>query len=209
MKNATPHSRRENLLSLINRILPYVALMLILAQLLLVLGSWILSAALPMSGIRSMLSGEGIRYFLGHFADLMATPLLVWLLLLAMAYGVGLHSGICHATHSFRSSRARLIALLFAAAYLTVVLLMTVTPHAVLLSASGTLWPSPFSASLVPLTAFGLAMVAAVYGIVAGTITSLADIYESFVDGIRRAAVLLPICLLFVLIYESLCFIIP
>lgn len=191
------------------RSLPYIALTLAVGELLLVLGSWILSAALPMSGIRSMLSGEGIRFFLGHFADLLATPLLVWLLLLAMAYGVVLRSGIFSGTRSFRTSRARLIALLFAVAYLAVVLLMTLVPHAVLLSASGTLWPSPFSASLVPLIAFGLAMVAAVYGIVAGTITSLADIYDSFVDGLRRAAALLPICLLLVLICESLYFIIP
>ena len=185
------------------RSLPYIALTLAVGELLLVLGSWILSAALPMSGIRSILSGEGIRFFLGHFADLLATPLLVWLLLLAMAYGVVLRSGVISGARSFRSSRARLIALLFAAAYLAVVMLMALVPHAVLLSASGTLWPSPFSASLVPLTAFGLAMVAAVYGIVAGTITSLADIYESFVDGLRRAAALL------VLICESLRFIIP
>lgn len=191
------------------RSLPYIALTLAVGELLLVMGSWILSAALPMSGIRSMLSGEGIRFFLGHFADLLATPQLVWLLLLAMAYGVVLRSGVISGARSFRSSRARLIALLFAAAYLAVVLLMALVPHAVLLSASGTLWPSPFSASLVPLTAFGLAMVAAVYGIVAGTITSLADIYESFVDGLRRAAALLPICLLLVLICESLYFIIP
>lgn len=191
------------------RSLPYIALTLAVGELLLVMGSWILSAALPMSGIRSMLSGEGIRFFLGHFADLLATPQLVWLLLLAMAYGVVLRSGVISGARSFRSSRARLIALLFAAAYLAVVLLMALVPHAVLLSASGTLWPSPFSASLVPLTAFGLAMVAAVYGIVAGTITSLADIYESFVDGLRRAAALLPICLLLVLICESLRFIIP
>lgn len=194
---------------MMKRSLPYIALTLAVGELLLVLGSWILSAALPMSGIRSMLSGEGIRFFLGHFADLLATPLLVWLLLLAMAYGVVLRSGVISGARSFRSSRARLIALLFAAAYLAVVLLMTLVPHAVLLSASGTLWPSPFSASLVPLTAFGLAMVAAVYGIVAGTITSLADIYESFVDGLRRAAALLPICILLVLICESLYFIIP
>lgn len=191
------------------RSLPYIALTLAVGELLLVMGSWILSAALPMSGIRSMLSGEGIRFFLGHFADLLATPQLVWLLLLAMAYGVVLRSGVISGARSFRSSRARLIALLFAATYLAVVLLMALVPHAVLLSASGTLWPSPFSASLVPLTAFGLAMVAAVYGIVAGTITSLADIYESFVDGLRRAAALLPICLLLVLICESLRFIIP
>jgi aminobenzoyl-glutamate transport protein len=191
------------------RSLPYIALTLAVGELLLVMGSWILSAALPMSGIRSMLSGEGIRFFLGHFADLLATPLLVWLLLLAMAYGVVLRSGVISGARSFRSSRARLIALLFAAAYLAEVLLMALVPHAVLLAASGTLWPSPFSASLVPLTAFGLAMVAAVYGIVAGTITSLADIYESFVDGLRRAAALLPICILLVLICESLYFIIP
>ena len=194
---------------MMKRSLPYIALTLAVGELLLVLGSWILSAALPMSGIRSMLSGEGIRFFLGHFADLLATPLLVWLLLLAMAYGVVLRSGIFNGSRSFRTSRARLTALLFAVAYLAVVLLMTLVPHAVLLSASGTLWPSPFSASLVPLIAFGLAMVAAVYGIVAGTITSLADIYDSFVDGLRRAAALLPICLLLVLICESLYFIIP
>lgn len=191
------------------RLIPYIALALAAGELLLVLGSWILSAALPMSGIRSMLSGEGIRFFLGHFADLLATPVLVWVLLLAMTYGVVLRSGILSGRRSFRSSRARLTASLFAAAYLAVVLLMTLVPHAVLLSASGTLWPSPFSASLVPLIAFGLAMVAAVYGIVAGTITSLADIYDSFVDGLRRAAALLPICLLLVLICESLYFIIP
>ena len=193
----------------VKRFLPHIALVLVLAQLLLVLGSWVLSAALPMSGIRSMLSGEGIRFFLGHFADLLATPLLVWLLLLAMAYGVVLRSGILSGARAFRSRRARLTALLFAVAYVAVVLMMAIAPHAVLLSASGTLWPSPFSASLVPLTAFGLAMAAAVYGIVAGTITSLTDIYESFVDGLRRAAALLPICLLLVLICESLRFIIP
>ena len=47
------------------------ALALVLAQLLLMLGSWLWSAALPLSGVRSMLSGEGIRWFLGHFADKM------------------------------------------------------------------------------------------------------------------------------------------
>ena len=124
------------------RFLPQIALTLVLAQLLLMLGSWLWSAALPLSGVRSMLSGEGIRWFLGHFAEIVASPVLVWLLLLAMAYGAVV--------------RSRGVSVVFLVIYVGIVLLLTVVPHAVLLSASGLLWPSPFSASLVPLVAFGV-----------------------------------------------------
>ncbi len=72
------------------RLLPVTAGVLVLAQLLLMLVSWIWSAAVPASGVRSMLSSEGIRWFFGHFAEMLATPLLVWILLLAAAYGLSL-----------------------------------------------------------------------------------------------------------------------
>ena len=125
------------------RFLPQIALTLVLAQLLLMLGSWLWSAALPLSGVRSMLSGEGIRWFLGHFAEIVASPVLVWLLLLAMAYGAVV--------------RSRGVSVVFLVIYVGIVLLLTVVPHAVLLSASGLrlwragLWSAPVCPPAAPL----------------------------------------------------------
>ena len=60
---------------------PRLALVLFVAEVLLILLSWLLSAALPASGVRSILSGQGIRWFMGHFGNILATPQLSWLLL--------------------------------------------------------------------------------------------------------------------------------
>ena len=82
----------------VKRILPYMALALLVMQLLLMLGSWFYSAAFPMSGVRSLLSGEGMRWLLGHFSDIMATPVLVGLLLLSMATDVWTRVACCVST---------------------------------------------------------------------------------------------------------------
>ena len=190
------------------KLFPYIALALALAQLLLILTSWVWSAAMPLSGVRSMLSSEGIRWYLGHFAELMASPFLVWLLLGAMAYGAVVRCRSLQG-NSYRSSRARLISMVFLVIYVGVVLLLTVSPQAVLLSASGLLWPSPFSASLVPITAFGILMAAILYGVVAGTFQTLSEVYDSLVYGLRQCAPLLPIYVLFMQLFESFRFVLP
>ena len=190
------------------KLFPYIALALALAQLLLILTSWVWSAAMPLSGVRSMLSSEGIRWYLGHFAELMASPFLVWLLLGAMAYGAVVRCRSLQ-SNSYRSSRARLISMVFLVIYVGVVLLLTVSPHAVLLSASGLLWPSPFSASLVPITVFGILMAAILYGVVAGTFQTLSEVYDSLVYGLRQCAPLLPIYVLFMQLFESFRFVLP
>ena len=190
------------------KLFPYIALALALAQLLLIFTSWVWSAAMPLSGVRSMLSSEGIRWYLGHFAELMASPFLVWLLLGAMAYGAVVRCRSLQG-NSYRSSRARLISMVFLVIYVGVVLLLTVSPHAVLLSASGLLWPSPFSASLVPITAFGILMAAILYGVVAGTFQTLSEVYDSLVYGLRQCAPLLPIYVLFMQLFESFRFVLP
>lgn len=190
------------------KLFPYIALGLALAQLLLILTSWVWSAAMPLSGVRSMLSSEGIRWYLGHFAELMASPFLVWLLLGAMAYGAVVRCRSLQG-NSYRSSRARLISMVFLVIYVGVVLLLTVSPHAVLLSASGLLWPSPFSASLVPITVFGILLAAILYGVVAGTFQTLSEVYDSLVYGLRQCAPLLPIYVLFMQLFESFRFVLP
>ncbi len=199
------------------KVTAFLVAMLVVGELLLIMVSWLLSATMA-GNVRSLLSTEGIRWLLGSFVDALQTPVLVWLLLLAMAYGAVVRcrgprdTASPHAAlteNTYRASRARIIAAAFLVVYVGIVVLLTAVPHAVLLSASGLLWPSPFSASLVPLAAFGVLMAAILYGIVAGSFQSLADIYGALVYGLRQCAPLLPVYILLVQFLESLRFVLP
>ena len=196
-------------IEILKRFLPHIALTLFVLQLLLMLVSWLLSAAFPGSGIRSLLSSEGLRWMMGHFADFLATPVLVWLLLCAIAWGSLTRSGLLQRPTSYRERRALMMSLLLLAIIVGVMLLLTVVPHAVLLSAVGGLWPSPFSASLVPVVAFGVMLVSAFYGIVAGRLEKVPDLYEAVLHGVRQWAPLLVFYVLLMQLYESLRFVLP
>ena len=189
--------------------LPHIAFLLFAAQLLLMIVSWLLAAAIPTSGVRSLLSSEGLRWFLGHFSDVLGTSVLLCLLLLLMAYGCLRGCGILHFKTSYRQSRALAIMLLLLAVYVGIIVLLTMIPQAVLLSATGSLWPSPFSAAICPLFAFGITLLSAVYGYVAGSYHNMSDVYQSLIDGVRDGAPLLLFYVLLGQLYYSLLFILP
>ena len=191
------------------KILPHIAVTLFVAQLLLMLVSWLLSAAFPDSGIRSLLSSEGLRWFFGHFSHQLATPLLLCLLLLTMAYGVFRRSGILTYRATFRERRALTMTLLLAVVAVAVILLLTAVPHAVMLSAMGTLWPSPFSRALLPMLCFIVIALAAFYGIMAGYLNNLSDVYDALLYGIRQGAPLLLFYLLIAQLFLSVCYTLP
>ena len=56
-------------------------LLLLIAEAVLILLSWILSA-MRVDGVRSLLSGEGVRWFFGNFTSMVASPWLAWLMLM-------------------------------------------------------------------------------------------------------------------------------
>ena len=64
-----------------------IASVLLCAEALLIILSWILSTTMT-EGIRSLLSSEGIRWFFGNFSNIIASPLLAWLLLVPSSFGV-------------------------------------------------------------------------------------------------------------------------
>ncbi len=189
--------------------LPHIAFLLFAAQLLFVLVSWLLAAAIPTCGVRSLLSSEGLRWFLGQFSDMLGTSILLNLLLLLMAYGCLRSCGILHYKSSYRQNRALAITLVLLLASLAVIIMLAMIPHAVLLSATGSLWPSPFSASAVPLLTFGVTLLSSVYGYISGNYSSLSDVYQSLLYGIRNGAPWLLFYVLLGQIYYSLQFIWP
>ena len=164
-----------------NKLLGIVAVVLLLLQVAVIIVSWLVSAAMPDVPIHSLLSSEGIRWFFGTFVDNLLTPLLVWLLLLSMAWSTVSKSRL------LRTSLA--VALMLVA----VVALLTAVPNAILLSATGELFPSSFSRSIVPVVCFIVTVTAMVYGFLLGTISSLSDFYEALSGGAKFFAGLLPI----------------
>lgn len=193
------------------KLLPYAALALFVAEMLLCLVSWIVSVLLPESGVRSAFSGEGLRWLMGHYAEFLASPFLAWLLLLSMAYGTCRGSGIGRLLVPGRAIRYReriavVTALCTAVVYLGVVALLSLIPHAMLLSATGRLFPSPFASALVPLACFGTILVSVVYGVVSGALVSVSGVYRSLVLGISKASGLFLFYLLLIQLYYTLCF---
>ena len=188
-----------------------MAFMLLGAELLLFILSWLLSAT-RMEGVRSLLSSEGIRWFFGSFTEMVASPLLVWLLLGLIAYGCLKRSGLLSITQSkfsisYRQRVALRVALVFLVIYVIMIALLTLTPHAILLSATGSLFPSAFSRSLIPILAFGICLVSISYGLVSGHLSGLDDILSALSSGIANGASIIILYLLFIQFYESLRFV--
>ena len=203
-----------------------VCLALFLSEALLFILSWLLSAT-RMEGVRSLISSEGIRWFFGSWQTLFASPLLVWLLLCLIAWGCLRKSGLIklftfHSSlftslsslftfHSslftYRDRLALRVSLVFLVIYLVILALLTLTPHAILLSATGHLFPSAFSRSLVPVIAFGVCLVSVTFGLVSGRLRSLADILDALSTGIAHGAPLIVVYLFAVQFFESFRFV--
>lgn len=180
-----------------------------LAEVVLILLSWFLTATMT-DGVRSLLTSEGIRFFFGSFTQMLQKPLLVWLLLLSMAWGSLSASGLLQAFTRNTAGRQRMalrLTVLVLGLMVTVVLLLTAMPHAVLLSATGRLWPSPFSRALVPIVAFAVIMLSIVYGLMTRRFPSLTDVCQSMTHGLALAAPLLLLYVLAVQLVESLRFV--
>lgn len=190
-----------------SKVVVSLAIALVSLQVLLVFVSWLLSATMD-TGVRSFLTSEGIRWFLGSFTTMLQSPLLVWILLLSMAYGVADRAFFSPQTQPDRRKLGIRLSVLFVLLYVLVILSLTVIPHAVLISVSGHLFPSsPFSRALVPILAFGSIVGAVVYGFTTRVFRYVRDITNALVYGLSEAAPVLFLYVLFMQFYASLRFV--
>lgn len=182
-------------------------LLLLIAEAVLILVSWILSA-MRVEGVRSLLSGEGVRWFFGHFTTMVASPWLACLVLLLVALGCLQKSGLFSRPHtSYRDRLALRVTIVFLVIYVGVVLLLTAIPHAVLLSSTGNLFPSPFSHGIVPILSFGMILISVSFGMVSGRFQTLSDVLDALSFGCRKGAPLFIFYILAIQLYESLKFV--
>lgn len=190
-----------------NHLLAWLAFLLAVGQVLLILASWLLTAAMPDSFSRSLLSAGGIRWFFGRFVDNIESPLLVWLLLLSFVYGVVDHSGILHYKASeYRQRIAMRLALFEGIFFILLMLALVMAPHAILLNVMGGLFPSSFSASLVPYCCFSLMVMSVSYGVMSDRMKNVVSVYEALVSGVGRLGGVFLLYLLIAQLYHIILF---
>lgn len=206
--------------------LGWTVLVFVTAQLALILLSWLITAAFPELPIRSLLSSEGVRWFFGSFTANQLTPLLAWFITAAMAVGACVRSrlwaafctkmsGLLHRRDStdgrqglhYRERIGLRLALAEFMVYVIIMLLLTVVPHAILLSVTGELFPSTFSSSLIPSLSFVLIVMSLSYGVASGTVDSVARMHRVLVGGLEVGARIVPAYVIGMQLYMSLLYV--
>ena len=188
-----------------SKICAYAMLLLALAQIVLVLLSWLITAAMPEAFPRSMLSPEGIRWFFGSFTENMASPWLVGLLLICIAWGTLQTSGLLHFDHTiYRHRNALRLVLIELVLFVAVILLLTVVPHAILLNVMGGIEASSFSRSILPYICFAVIVMSLSFGAVSNRLQGIEAMGESLSEGIRMAAPYFVIYILANQLYSSI-----
>lgn len=188
------------------------------AEALTIVGSWLCSVMMPELDITSLLSESGIRWFIGHFSDMMSCKLLVDILLMSMAYGMVRESGVVPALRSlFRGGGkegyteriAIHIAVLVAILMVIVICMMTFLPQAILLSATGHIADSSLMSGLIPILSFILILSSGTYAMVSMRFQSTESLLKAMSNGIHTIAPFLVLYILIAQLYFSIVYVMP
>lgn len=175
-------------------------IIILIAYVIVVLGTWLWSAAMPSSSVRPLLSDAGIRWFFGTFVANLARPLLIYIILLDIAMGLCVRSGLGHAlSRLFRKGtpldslqkRGMWAVLEVMVVEVGVMALLTLPRHAILLSVTGAFYPSSASVSLIPVLAFMLLSASLMFGLFSGTLHNYKEAVIYTLQGGKHLKVIL------------------
>jgi p-aminobenzoyl-glutamate transporter AbgT len=208
-------NKRENnsQMTQFKKIISLTAIILVVLQMVAMLLSWIITAAIPVLQLHSMLSSEGIRWFFGHFASNIASPLLVYIIISGIAFGAIIDCGLMdlikqirnHDKLSYRQRFAMYVVIAEICIFSIVIILLTCIPHAILLSVTGNIFPSSFSKSIIPVICFIFSIIAVTYGWINGRYIHMYDIIKALSLGICKIS---PLFIIYILLTEFICSII-
>lgn len=176
----------------------YLSVLFFLLSMLLSLISWLITAIDTESQIKSLLSSEGLRWMCGNFVGNVLTPFLAWLLLIGATFGVMKRSTLHKAFVSYKkmgnsqySKTGLRVVVLLTVISIAVIGYLAFAPHAILLSVSGSLLNSSFSAFIVPFVCTVVCIDSISYGSICGTINRFSDVFEALCDGVKSIVPLL------------------
>ena len=154
-----------------------------------------------------MLSSDGIRWMFGNFISNLTSPVIVWILLLAMAFGAVYKSGLHllfdkSLKRQYRQLFGLKVVLAELCVYFIIISWLAFGPQAMLLGVTGHLYPGVFSQSIVAQISFLLILVSITYGGINAKIKAMDDVYDMLTVGLASSA---PILLLYILGKQLFC----
>lgn len=202
----------SKLKSLFNLNIAFITCSLLLLQIMVVILSWMIKTIYPDFNGRSLLSGEGVRWFLGNFTNNVASNILVWIILIGLSWGAIRASNILQVfkrshTLSYRERLGFRVVLIEIMIWVIVIVLLSFIPHAAMLSITGQLFPSSFSKSIVPLIAFIALFSSITYGLIIGRLRKGNLIIEALSNGIKQIAPYIIIYIILVQLIYSIKFV--
>ena len=202
----------SKLKSLFNLNIAFITCSLLLFQIMVVILSWMIKTIYPEFNGRSLLSGEGVRWFLGNFTNNVASNILVWIILIGLSWGAIRASNILQVfkrshTLSYRERLGFRVVLIEIMIWVIVIVLLSFIPHAAMLSITGQLFPSSFSKSIVPLIAFIALFSSITYGLIIGRLRKGNLIIEALSNGIKQIAPYIIIYIILVQLIYSIKFV--
>ena len=202
----------SKLKSLFNLNIAFITCSLLLLQIMVVILSWMIKTIYPEFNGRSLLSGEGVRWFLGNFTNNVASNILVWIILIGLSWGAIRASNILQVfkrshTLSYRERLGFRVVLIEIMIWFTVIALLSFITHAAMLSITGQLFPSSFSKSIVPLIAFIALFSSITYGLIIGRLRKGNLIIEALSNGIKQIAPYIIIYIILVQLIYSIKFV--
>lgn len=202
----------SKLKSLFNLNIAFITCSLLLLQIMVVILSWMIKTIYPEFNGRSLLSGEGVRWFLGNFTNNVASNILVWIILIGLSWGAIRASNILQVfkrshTLSYRERLGFRVVLIEIMIWGIVIVLLSFIPHAAMLSITGQLFPSSFSKSIVPLIAFIALFSSITYGLIIGRLRKGNLIIEALSNGIKQIAPYIIIYIILVQLIYSIKFV--
>ena len=202
----------SKLKSLFNLNITFITCSLLLFQIMVVILSWMIKTIYPDFNGRSLLSGEGVRWFLGNFTNNVASNILVWIILIGLSWGSIRASNILQVfkrshTLSYRERLGFRVVLIEIMIWGIVIVLLSFIPHAAMLSITGQLFPSSFSKSIVPLIAFIALFSSITYGLIIRRLRKGNLIIEALSNGIKQIAPYIIIYIILVQLIYSIKFV--
>ena len=189
------------------RLCAILSITLLVLQVLIVPASWIISAVAPSSGVHSLISEGGIRWLVGQYSDNVSTSVLVYIIIAFISYNMFVNSGllsaiISKAKLSMQQKFALRVMAVVLILFITALAYLTITPHAVLLSALGTITPNSYLDSFVIMLILGVCIMSLTYGMVTGRYASFVDAYGAAASGVATTA---PLVIVYLLAAELYC----
>ena len=189
--------------SKVNRFFAYTTLILGILMIALILVSWFLAAVKPESEVRSMLGSEGIRWFFSSFVGNLTTPWLVWLVLSCITIGAVSSCGIfSYLASEFRQRVALWLVVIEFMLFVVIMMVLTLIPHAILLSVTGHLFPSSFTQSIFPYICFALCTMSVSFAGMSGRTKDVTDVFNTLTCGFKWLA---PLLAVYVFLVQLVC----